>query len=120
MTMIRSALLAGLGLGLASLTVVQPASAQYYGGGYERRSDDDGYGRRRYERDDRRDFERRDSYRRDYGRRGGFGDDRRRREGYGYRQPNPMAGMSIEDQKRAIKNERKAQKKPFKQGIFPR
>lgn len=110
MTMIRSALLAGLGLGLASLTVVQPASAQYYGGGYERRSDDDGYGRRRYERDDRRDFERRD----------GFGDDRRRRDGYGYRQPNPMAGMSIEDQKRAIKNERKAQKKAFKQGIFTR
>lgn len=31
-----------------------------------------------------------------------------------------MAGMSIEDQKRAIKNERKAQKKAFKQGIFTR
>ena len=67
----------------------------------------------------RRGYERDYGYR-DYGRRDGFGDDRRRREGYGYRQPNPMAGMSIEDQKRAIKNERKAQKKAFKQGIFTR
>lgn len=116
MTMIRSVLLAGLGLGLAGLTAVQPAAAQYYGGGYERRSDDDGYGRRRYERDDRRDFDRRDGYeRRDYGRRDGYGYGR----GDGYRQPaNPMAGMSIEDQKRAIKNERKAQKKALKNGLF--
>ena len=30
----------------------------------------------------------------------------------------PMAGMSIEDQKRAIKNHRQMQKKAFKQGVI--
>ncbi len=114
MTMFRSVLLAGLGLAVAGLATLQPASAQYYGGGHERGWDDGG-ARRGYGRDDRREFDRRDGYRRD-------GYDRRdygRRESYGDRRPaNTMAGMTIEEQKRAIKNQREAHKKAFKKGLL--
>ncbi len=93
----------------------QPAVAQYYGGqgyGYERRPRD-GY--------DRRDDGRRDSWRGDdrgsrYGSRDSFGRDDGRGPGYGQRSRNPMAGMSIEEQKRAVKNEREAQKRAIKRG----
>ena len=54
-------------------------------------------------------------------RRGPRYDDRRGSyDGGGYdrgpRNNNPMAGMSLEDQKRAIKNHREAQKKAIKRG----
>ena len=65
-----------------------------YDRGYDRNRRDGGYGR-----DDRR-----------YGRDGGY----RRGPDSG----NPLAGMSIEDQKRAIKNHRRAQKKAFKRGYI--
>jgi hypothetical protein len=88
--------------------------AQYYG--------DRGYGRPdpgpRYERGyDRRGYERRYGYgdeRRDGYRRGSYDD---RRDGYGQgRRDNPMAGMSLEAQKQAVRNHREAQKKAIKRG----
>ncbi len=103
---------------------VQPAAAQYYAGPrddrpYERRSGD-GYERRGYRQDERRDW--RDD-RRGYGRddaRGDWRSDRRPGPGYdaGRRPQDPMAGMTMEERKRAIKNEREAQKKAFKRGIL--
>lgn len=89
-------------------TSAQPAVAQYYGGqGY-------GYERRGY---DRRDNGPRDSWRGDErGSRYGYGHEDGRGGGYGQRPRNPMAGMSIEEQKRAVKNEREAQKRAIKRG----
>lgn len=51
-----------------------------------------------------------------YGSRDSFGRDDGRGPGYGQRSRNPMAGMSIEEQKRAVKNEREAQKRAIKRG----
>jgi len=122
MKSLRRAGIAGLGLIALAWASAQPALAQYYGGqgyGYERRSSE-GYERRSRDGYDRRDYDRRDSRRyEDRGPRqgagGGYGRDDGRGRGYG-RQQNPMAGMSIEEQKRAVKNEREAQKKAFKRG----
>ncbi|BCB20004.1 hypothetical protein [Bosea sp. ANAM02] len=122
MKSLRRAGIAGLGLIALAWASAQPASAQYYGGqgyGYERRSGE-GYERRSRDGYERRDFDRRDSRRYDdrgsrYGGGGGYGRDDGRGRGYG-RQQNPMAGMSLEEQKRAVKNEREAQKKAFKRG----
>ncbi len=105
MKSLRRAGLAGLGLVALAWASAQPAVAQYYGSqgyGYERRSRD-GYERRDYERRDSRRYD-------DRGPRYGSGG------GYGGRAPNPMAGMTLEEQKRAVKNEREAQKKAFKRG----
>jgi len=120
MTSLRNALIAGLGLATLGWASVLPAAAQYYSGpGYDRPSErryNDGYDRRGYGgNDDRRGW--RDD-RRDYGRDSARGDWRNdRRPGYdgGRRQQDPMAGMSLDDRKRAVKNERDAQKKIFKQ-----
>ncbi|MGO4172644.1 hypothetical protein [Bosea sp. TAF32] len=123
MAPLRDVLIAGLGLAMAGWGSVQPASAQYYAGpnydrSYERRPGD-GYESRGYGRnDDRRDW--RDD-RRGYGRDDARGDRRDdRRPGYdgGRRQQDPMAGMTMEERKRAIKNEREAQKKAFKRGLL--
>ena len=123
MKSLRRAGIAGLGLIALAWASAQPALAQYYGGqgyGYERRSSE-GYERRSRDGYDRRDYDRRDSRRyEDRGPRQGagggyYGRDDNRGRGYG-RQQNPMAGMSIEEQKRAVKNEREAQKKAFKRG----
>lgn len=118
MKSLRRAGIAGLGLIALAWASAQPALAQYYGGqgyGYERRSSE-GYERRSRDGYDRRDYDRRDSRRYDdRGPRQGYGRDDDRGRGYG-RQQNPMAGMSIEEQKRAVKNEREAQKKAFKRG----
>jgi hypothetical protein len=115
------AVVAGFGLVVVAWASAQPAAAQYYGGqgyGYERRSGE-GYERRSRDGYDRRDYDRRDSRRyEDRGSRygsGGYGRDDGRGRGYG-RQQNPMAGMTLEEQKRAVKNEREAQKKAFKRG----
>lgn len=122
MISLRSALVAGLGMAAIGLACVQPAAAQYYGGpgydrSYERRGD--GYDRRDYGRSDDRGGWRDD--RRGYGRDDGRGDwrnDRRSGVDGGRRQQDPMAGMSLDERKRAIKNEREAQKKAIKRGIF--
>jgi hypothetical protein len=123
MKSLRRSLIAGLGLTLAGWAAVQPAAAQYYGGpdygGYDRPG--------RYERRD--SYERRGYGRDDWGRRDerGWRDERAgrpgyddRRGGYGRRAPDPMAGMGLDERKRAIKNEREAQKKIFKQQQFQR
>lgn len=96
------ALLAGFGLAASVVMLSGQASAQYYERGYR------DYDRDRYERrSDRRDsYERRDRY--DRGGRYDRGPDRGPR--------NPLAGMSLEDQKRAVKNHREAQKKAIKRG----
>ncbi|WP_293796385.1 hypothetical protein [uncultured Bosea sp.] len=108
MKSLRSAGIAGLALVALAWAAAEPAVAQYYGGqgyGYERPSRD-GYERRDYERRDSRRYD-------DRGPRYGSGDDYGR--GYG-RTQNPMAGMTLEEQKRAVKNEREAQKKAIKRG----
>lgn len=115
MTSLRNALIAGLGLATIGWAGVLPAAAQYYGGsGYDRpyeRRYGDGYERRSYGRyDDRRD-DRRGYGRDDY--RGDWRNDRRRPQ-------DPMAGMTLDERKRAIKNERQAQKRAFKQQQFQR
>ena len=123
MKSLRRAGLAGLGLVALAWASAQPAVAQYYGSqgyGYERRSGE-GYERRPRDGYERRDYERRDSRRYDdrgprYGSGGGYGRDDGRGGGYGGRAPNPMAGMTLEEQKRAVKNEREAQKKAIKRG----
>jgi hypothetical protein len=112
-------LLSGCGAVALAVFCSGTAMAQYYNDGYDRRYD------RRYERpsyDRGYDRGRRDgSYRRDGD---GYGRDDRRygRDGGGYRRgpdpSNPLAGMSIEDQKRAIKNQRDAQKKAIKRGYL--
>ena len=111
MTSFRSVVAMGLGMAAIGWALIQPASAQYYGGpGYDRpyeRRYGDGYDRRGYGRDDDRR-----GWRDDRG--GGY--DR----GYGRRSQDPMAGMTMEERKRAIKNERNAQKKAFKQQQFHR
>jgi hypothetical protein len=104
----------GFALSLAGLVCAGPAMAQYYGG-------DRGYARPdpgpRYERgyDRRGGYERGDGYeRRDGYRRGSYDD---RRDGYGQgRRADPMAGMSLEAQKQAVRNHREAQKKAIKRG----
>ena len=111
MSVYSKALLVGLGLAASAVLWAAPASAQYYGGSnrdpyYEPgprygRGPDRGYDRG-YDRGPRYD-DRRGSY-------DGGGYDR------GPRNNNPMAGMSLEDQKRAIKNHREAQKKAIKRG----
>ncbi|KRE08246.1 hypothetical protein ASE61_01150 [Bosea sp. Root670] len=110
MKSLRQTLVASLGLVALAWASAQPAVAQYYGGqgnGYERR----GQERNGYERNG---YQRRDSWR-DDDRGSRFGRDDGR-GGYGRRTQNPMAGMSLEEQKRAVKNEREAQKKAFKRG----
>lgn len=98
------ALLVCIGLGTSAMFWAAPASAQYYRGGYEAGPSYEG--RRGY---DRRDgYERRGRYERD-------GYDRGSRYDRGPRR-NPVAGMSLEDQKRAIKNHRDAQKRMIKRG----
>ena len=62
-------------------------------------------------RDDRRGYGRDDT-------RGDWRNDRRSGVDGGRRQQDPMAGMSLDERKRAIKNEREAQKKAIKRGIF--
>ena len=121
MKSIGRTMVAGLGLAVMAWAAVQPAAAQYYGNqgyGYERRSD--GYERRSRDGYERRGYERRDSRRDDdrgprFGS-GGYGRDDGRGGGYGRRAPDPMAGMSLEERQRAIKNDREAQKKAFKRG----
>lgn len=107
-------LLSGCGAVALAMFCSGAAMAQYYSDGYDRRSD------RRYERPG---YDR--GYDRGYnqGRRDdrGYGrDDRRYGRDGGYRRGsdsgNPLAGMSIDDQKRAIKNHRDAQKKAIKRG----
>lgn len=141
MTLFRSALAAGLGLAAVGLAHVQPAVAQYYGGpGYERpydRRSGEGYERRNSGRDDDRRGWREDRRNSGYDDgRGGWREDRRgsgrddirgdgrndRRPGFdgGRRPQDPMAGMSMDERKRAIKNEREVQKKIFKQQQFQR
>ena len=105
------AVVVGFGLVVTAWASAQPAVAQYYGG--------QGYGNERRSRDgyERRDYERRD-FRGDDGRgsRFGGGDGYGRGGGDGRRAPDPMAGMSLDERKRAIKNDREAQKKAFKRG----
>jgi len=108
-------LLSGCAAAALAVLCSGAAMAQYYS--------DDGYGRRRgYDAGSDRGY---DQGRRDrgYGRDDrGYGRDDRRygQDGGGYRRgphpSNPMAGMSIDDQKRAIKNHRDAQKKAIKRG----
>jgi hypothetical protein len=83
------------------------AMAQYYNDGYGRRYERPGYDRG-YNRGYDRGYDRRRYDDRRYG-----GDYRRGPDPH-----NPLAGMSIEDQKRAIKNHRRAQKKAFKRGYI--
>jgi len=117
-----AALTALLAVGASGL----PAMAQYANpggdGGYNRWDDrrprdqrapgygDNGYRNRGQNNRgyDNRSFDGRGSDYRDGDRRGDRG-------GYGRRQQDPMAGMPLEDRKRAIQNERDAQKKIFKQ-----
>lgn len=109
---IRTAGLIACGV-MASLAGANSASAQTYRGngydrGYERRDSDwdrRGGAERRY--DDRR---RGNDYDRGRNRRDSF-DPRGPRPGY-----NPMAGTSLQDQKRAVKNHREMQKKAIKRG----
>ncbi|MBN9454071.1 MAG: hypothetical protein J0I42_19205 [Bosea sp.] len=106
MKLLGRAVVAGFGLVVAAWVSAQPAVAQYYGGqgyGYDRRYRD-GYDRRDFRRDDGR------------GPRFGGGDGYGRGGGYGRRAPDPMAGMTLDERKRAIKNEREAQKRAFKRG----
>ena len=120
MKSLRRAGIAGLGLIGLAWASAQPALAQYYGNqgyGYERRPGE-GYERRSRDGYERRDYERRDSRRyEDRAPRvgGGEGYGRDDRRGYG-RPQNPMAGMTLEEQKRAVKNQREAQKKAIKRG----
>lgn len=115
----RNVMVAGFGLAVLALASAQPAAAQYYGGqgyGQDRRSSD-GYERRSRDGYERRGYDRRDDNRGPrFGSGGGYGRDDGRGGGYGRRAQNPMAGMSLEEQKRAVKNEREAQKKAFKRG----
>ncbi|RDJ21480.1 hypothetical protein DWF00_22760 [Bosea caraganae] len=101
MGFVRKAVLAGLGLVASGVLWSGQASAQYYGRDpYSNRGD-------RYERRN----ERQDGF----DRRGSF--DRGDRFDRGQRQQrNPMAGMSLDDQKQAVKNHRDAQKKAIKRG----
>lgn len=120
-------LLSGCGAVALAMFCSGAAMAQYYGDGYDRRYDRR-YEHPGYDRGHDRGYDRGyDRGRRDggYGRddRGYGRDDRRHgRDGGGYqRRPdpsNPLAGMSIEDQKRAIKNQRDAQKKAIKRGYL--
>jgi hypothetical protein len=94
---LKTLLAAGLGFAATAVMLSGQASAQYYERGYDR---GDRY-ERRYDRRDH--YERHDRY-----------DNRGGRYDRGPR--NPMAGMSLEDQKRAVKNHREAQKKAIKRG----
>lgn len=113
--------LAGMLLGLLVTGAAGSASAQYRSydpdyaprDRYDRRYDD-----RRY--DDRprgydRGYDRGDD-RRDYGRGGGGYDQRAAPGGAPGRRADPMAGMSLDERKQAIKNHREAQKKAIKRG----
>jgi len=116
------------GLLMAAMVSVSPAVAQYRSGG----GDEGGYDRNYDPRYNRGEYEHIPGRGRNPGyapapRRDGYGPGPRndryapgaRGDGYG-RGPNPrqdpMWGMSIEDQKRAIKNQREAQKKAIKRG----
>ncbi len=119
MSVYGKALLVGLGLAASAVLWAAPASAQYYGGGnrdpyYEPgprygRGSDRGYDRG-YDRGPRYDDRRGPRYDDRRGSYNGGNYDR------GQRNNNPMAGMSLEDQKRALKNHREAQKKAIKRG----
>lgn len=124
MTSPLKSLLTGCGaLAIAALWSAA-ASAQYYNDGYERR----GYERRGYDRGydggyDRRE-ERRNEYRNDRAYDRGYerGYQRSQRDaGFDYgagrgRPANPVDMMTIDEQKRAFKNQREAQKKAIKRG----
>lgn len=121
MTSPLKSLLSGCGALAVAALWSAAASAQYYGDDSRR----PGYERRGYERDydrgyDRRD-ERRNQYRNDraYDRGQDRGYQRSQRDagfGPGPAQGNPFDRMTIEQQKRAIKNQREAQKKAIKRG----
>lgn len=125
MSWLRAGCLIGFGVMAASVAGIGSASAQYSGDGYGRsyerrdrdfdRRRDDG---RRYDRDDRRrgdDLDRGGRGQRDSfdqrGPRSGY-DNRGSRPGYN----NPMQGMTLQEQKQAVKNHRDAQKKAIKRG----
>ena len=104
-------LLAGCGALAVAAFWSAAASAQYYNEGYQR----PGYERRGYE----RGYERRNE--RGYDQRNQRGYDRgydraQREQGYGRGRDNPANLMTIEEQKRALKNHREAQKKALKRG----
>jgi len=110
---LRLVCLAGLASLAASIVTAGGASAQYFDDGY-RRGYDRGYDRY----DGPRRYDRGGGYDR------GYGYDRRNeyRGGGGYGPPpqarsrDPMAGMSLDERKQAIKNHREAQKKAIKRG----
>jgi hypothetical protein len=117
MSIRRNGILAGT-IVLLGLAGIGPATAQYRG------YDPDYAPRERYDRryDDRRYDDRRGGYDRGY-----RGDDRRGYGGGGYdqraapgpapgRRGDPMAGMSLDERKQAIRNHRDAQKKAIKRG----
>jgi hypothetical protein len=99
----RKVLLVGVGLAASALLWSGQASAQYYGReGYNDRGG-------RYD----RGYERRDyGGRNDYGRQGNGRQDYVPRTS----RNDPMAGMSMDERKNAIKNHREAQKKAIKRG----
>lgn len=116
MKWLRAGCLIGFVVMAASVVGIGSASAQFssdgYGRSFERRDRD--YDRRhdngrRYGRDDRR---RGDDFNR--GGRGGRDsfDQRGPRAGHN----NPMQGMTLQQQKQAVKNHRQAQKKAIKRG----
>lgn len=98
-------LLSGCGAVALAVLCSGSAMAQYYNDGYGRRHE-----RPRYDRGYDRGY---DQGRRDHGYRGDSG---YRRGGHGYGRDNPINRMSVEDQKRAVKNHRDAQKKAIKRG----
>ena len=112
-------LLAGCGALAVAAFWSAAASAQYYNEGYQR----PGYERRGYERGYDRGYDRRNE--RGYDHRSQRGYDRgydrgyeraQREQGYGRGRDNPANRMTIEEQKRALKNHREAQKKALKRG----
>lgn len=127
MTSPLKSLLSGCGALAVAALWSAAATAQYYGDDNRR----PGYERRGYEREYDRGYDRRDERRNQY--RNDRAYDRGQDRGYerGYQrsqrdtgfgpapraaQGNPFDLMTIEQQKRAIKNQREAQKKAIKRG----
>lgn len=104
-------LLCGCGAIAVAVLWSAAASAQYYNDGYQR----PGYERRGYERGyDRRDERR---HERRYERERGYQRSQRDPgQGYGAGRGNAVDRMTIDEQKRALKNHREAQKKAIKRG----